>query len=146
MDIKVDQSNVELLADLSLTKKGGIRLTVGGAYGMKNEYSGKLSYKGSVAINEIVVTSEDMGYMKILYTTKSKISPYIGLGLGRIVPKRRVNLSLDLGTYYRDSPVIKVEATNLLKRNVENEEALNRNLKEFKWYPVANLRLAVKLK
>jgi hypothetical protein len=146
MDITVDQSNIQLLADVSLTKKGGIRLTVGGAYGAKNEYTGKLRYKGTVVLNDIILTPEEMGYLKIVYTTKSPITPYVGLGLGRIVPKRRLNISLDLGTYYRGSPVIKVEATNLLKRNVENEEVLNRNLAAFKWYPVANLRLAFKLK
>ena len=138
--------NIELLADVSLTKKGGIRLTIGGVYGMKNEYSGTLRYKGTVAINEIVVTADDMGYLRTVATTKSNISPYIGLGLGRVVPKRRLNLSVDLGAYFRDSPVIKIEATNLLKRNIENEAVLNRNLSEYKWYPVMNLRLAYKLK
>jgi hypothetical protein len=146
MDITVDQSNIQLLADVSLTKKGGIRLTIGGAYGAKNEYTGKLRYKGTVVLNDIILTPEEMGYLKFLYTTKSPIMPYVGLGLGRVVPKRRLNISLDLGTYYRGSPVIKVEATNLLKRNVENEAILNRNLAAFKWYPVANVRLAYKLK
>jgi hypothetical protein len=146
MDITVDQSNIQLLADVSLTKKGGIRLTVGGAYGAKNEYTGKLRYKGTVVLNDIILTPEEMGYMKFLYTTQSPITPYVGLGLGRTVPKRRLNISLDLGTYYRGSPVIKVEATNLLRRNVENEDILNRNLAAFKWYPVANVRLAYKLK
>ena len=144
-DIAANQSNIQLLADVSLTKKGGIRLTVGGTYMIKTEWSAKLRYREEIAISSIVVTAQDMGYFKTIYTTKSPISPYIGLGLGRLVPKRRINVSADLGTYYRGSPVIKIDATGLLKRNVENEGALNRNLAPYKWYPVINMRLAYRL-
>jgi hypothetical protein len=144
-DIAGQQSNIQLLADVSLTKKGGIRFTIGGAYMMKTEWSAKLRYKEEIAISSIVVTAQDMGYFKTIYTTKSPIAPYIGIGLGRLVPKRRMNVSFDFGTYYQGSPVIKIDATGLLKRNVENEAALNRNLAAFKWYPVANMRVAYRL-
>jgi hypothetical protein len=145
MSFNIDRSNIDLFADVSLTKKGGIRLTIGGMYDIKNQSSTTLRYNKEVAISDIRLTAGDVGYFTTLWTRKSAIAPYLGLGLGQLMSKRRINVNLDLGTYYRGSPVIKIEATNLLKRNVENEAALNRNLAAFKWSPVANLRIAYRI-
>ena len=141
----IAQSNVALLADFHLNKKGSIRATLGVNYAFKNTYSGKLAYGQAESYGEVTIQPEDIGYLKATISTKSKINPYIGLGFGRLVPKKRVGLSLDLGTYYRGSPVVTIDATQLLRGNKENEVPLNRNLAPYKWYPIGTLRLAVKL-
>jgi hypothetical protein len=145
INLDVAQSNVAFLADIHLNKKGSLRATIGANYTFVNTYSGKMAYTGTETYNELVISPEDIGYLKGTISTASKINPYIGLGLGRAVPRKRIGLSLDLGTYYRGSPIVKLEATQLLRGNTANEAPLNRNLAPYKWYPIANLRLAVKL-
>ncbi len=144
-EISVSQSQLALTAEFTPTRSKKWRLAVGGVYYVKNEMSGKIGFTNSFAFNDIILTPAEMGYMKGTYTTASKIAPYLGIGLGRTVPKRKVGLSLDFGAIYKGEPMLDIEATGLLKGNETNEAILNRNFKPLQWYPVGNLRLAIKL-
>jgi hypothetical protein len=144
-EAKIAQSSVSLLGDFNLTKNGVVRATLGGFYAFKNTYSGTIAYAQSESYNDITITPDQIGYIKGDITTKSKLNPYIGIGFGNLVPKKRASLSLDLGTIYRGSPIVNIEATQLLRGNSENAAPLTRNLAPYKWYPIGSLRLTVKL-
>lgn len=145
VDADFNLSNVNLLLELAPFKKRRFRLVVGASYAPDMYYSTTLRYAGNVSLNDLIVSPDEIGTMNVRVTHKSKISPYVGIGIGRVVPTKRVALGLDLGAYYRDSPVVKIEATKLLASNVDNEVPLNNNLKPYQWFPVVNLRLAVRL-
>ncbi|MFM2269940.1 MAG: hypothetical protein RL757_3381 [Bacteroidota bacterium] len=121
--------------------QGGISYALSGYGG-----SAKMRYLETLAFNDFVISPTDVGYMKISYTPKSSVAPYLAIGIGRAVPKKRLGLSLNLGAIYRDSPVLAVEATNFLAGNAANEPILNRNLAPYKWFPVADLRLAYRIR
>jgi hypothetical protein len=144
-EVSVAQSQLALTAEFTPTRSKIWRLAVGGVFYFKNEMSGKIGFTNSFAFNDIILTPAEMGYMKGTYTTASKIAPYLGVGLGRTVPKKRIGLSIDMGAIYKGAPMLDIEATGLLKGNESNEAILNRNFKPLQWYPVGNLRLAVKL-
>jgi hypothetical protein len=144
-EVVVSQSHLALTAEFTPTRSKKLRLAIGGVYYAKNEMSGKIGFSAPFAFNDIVISPAEMGYMKGTYTTASKIAPYFGIGLGRTVPKRKVGLSLDFGAIYKGEPKLDIEATGLLKSNETNEVILNRNFKPLQWYPVGNLRLALKL-
>lgn len=146
VDADVNLSNASLLLEFAPFKKRRFRLVVGASYAPDMYYSATLRYAGNISLNDMIVSPDEIGTMNVRVTHKSKISPYIGLGFGRVVPRKRVALGLDLGAYYRDSPIVKIDATKLLAGNVNNETPLNNNLKPYKWFPVANLRLAIRLK
>lgn len=145
VDADVNLSNATLLLELAPFKKRRFRLVVGASYAPDMYYHTTLRYAGQVTLNDLVVSPDEIGTLAMKVTHKSKISPYVGIGFGRVVPRKRVALGLDLGAYYRDSPVVKIEATKLLAGNVNNETPLNNNLAPYKWFPVLNLRLAVRL-
>jgi hypothetical protein len=81
----------------------------------------------------------------------SKVAPFVGLGFGRTFPKKRVNVSFELGTYYKTpyKVALNVKQGVFLKRNEENAAVLTRNFNE-KWYgkffPVLNMRVAVPIR
>jgi hypothetical protein len=144
-EMKMAQSHIALTAEFTPTRSKKIRLAVGGVFFLKNEISGNVFYNKDLKLNDMVITASEVGFIKGTYTTASKIAPYIGVGLGRTVPKKRIGLTLDLGAIYKGEPVLDIVATGLLKGNENNEAILNRNFKPLQWYPVMNLRLAVKL-
>lgn len=143
--VSLNQSNIALIPELALGKRRNIRLAIGGVYSPNFKMSTTITYKENVVLGDFVVTPEEIGYMRVNYTIKSKISPYFGFGLGKAVPKKRIGVSWDMGAYYRDSPVITIDATGMLTDNKSNEAPLNRNLSSYKWYPVSTLRLAIRL-
>lgn len=72
-----------------------------------------------------------------------KVRPYVGLGFGRAIPKRRVGFRFELGCMFHGSP-------NIDSKNVEGESSkelddANKFLKNFKVYPQMNFHLTVRL-
>ncbi|MEY4934428.1 MAG: hypothetical protein RIS64_787 [Bacteroidota bacterium] len=144
-EVNMQQSHLALTAEFTPTRSKKLRLAVGGVFFLKNEISGNIFYTKDLQLNDMVITASEVGSMKGTYTTASKIAPYIGVGFGRTVPKKRIGLNLDLGAIYKGVPMLDIQATGLLKGNESNEAILNRNFKPLQWHPVLNLRLAVKL-
>jgi len=73
------------------------------------------------------------------------VKPYIGLGFGRAVPKRRVSFCTDLGLFYQGSPTLasdNASIQNLIEKNLGDITDL---LKTLSLYPVLSFRLNVKL-
>jgi hypothetical protein len=146
LSTKVNFSNANLIAEFLPTKKQRLRLAVGLGYVLgSTNLEGKVTTSASVRKDGFEITPSDIGSLSITATPKSKILPYLGIGFGRVIPKKRVSLSVDLGTYYMNSLQFKVNGTEMLSDNSQNGEILTRNLAPYKWYPVGNIRLGVRL-
>ena len=99
----------------------------------------------SLDFEDITISPDEVGFIKGDVSFENMISPYVGIGFGRAVPQRRVGISLDIGAYYKGSPDVMLEATNLLRNNVNNEQTIEDAISFIQWWPVVSLRLAVKL-
>ena len=103
-----------------------------------------------IKFNDVTLNSDDIGSGNIQVGFSQKVSPYIGMGFGRTFPRKRMNVSFDLGTQYKGDYTVKINMKPglLLKQNEENAVALARNFNE-KWYghffPVVNFRLAYRI-
>ena len=75
----------------------------------------------------------------------SGLSPYLGLGFGRAVPKNRVGLSVELGTFYLSEPDLIIDATKMLSPLADQAPSIELNISDYRWYPFLNLKLAVKI-
>ncbi len=143
---KVNFSNANLIAEFLPTKKQRLRLALGVGYMLGSDnIEGKMTTSASVRKDGFEITPSDIGSLSITAATKSKILPYVGIGFGRTIPKKRVSFSVDMGTYYMNSLQFKVSGTEMLSDNAHNGEILTRNLAPYKWYPVGNMRLGVRL-
>lgn len=77
---------------------------------------------------------------------KKSIKPYIGIGLGRAVPRNRVGLRLDVGAAYLGG--IDVTSKNVIKGDLNNLID-SKDFKDYKsylnWLPVVSLQINVRL-
>ncbi|WP_109623135.1 hypothetical protein [Sediminitomix flava] len=114
---------------------------VGGFGYFKNDVTIVGIYEEDVALGEINV---DPGQLTVRSTWKVT-APYMGIGFGRPVPKRRIGFGLDMGAYYVGSPDARLTGTNLVEAMNSQEEQLRENLSGYEWFPVIKFRLAVRL-
>ncbi len=138
-------SNIEALGEWSPTKKGGFRAVVGFGVFFKNEVGGSGGISNNTQLNDVEVEPEDIGTGKLTVGWRSPVSGYAGLAFGRLVPKKRMNLSFEMGGWLKGSPRFDVEATQLLSDNERNEPILNENFRNQKFFPNLSFRLAYKL-
>lgn len=71
------------------------------------------------------------------------VKPYVGLGFGRPIPRRRVGFRFELGALFHGSP--KVVSNNLLEENPDELNDVNKFLKNFNVYPQLNFQVTVRL-
>ncbi|MDE6569487.1 MAG: hypothetical protein K2K43_02550, partial [Alistipes sp.] len=69
--------------------------------------------------------------------------PYVGLGFGRPIPRRRVGFRVELGALFHGRP--KVVSDNLLEENLNELNDVNKFLKNFNVYPQLNFQVTVRL-
>lgn len=150
IDARVDLSNIALNFEYSPGAKGRFKLVGGLSYLPNNTVTVGGEILSVIKFNDVTLNSDDIGSGNIQVGFSQKVSPYIGMGFGRTFPRKRMNVSFDLGTQYKGDYTVKINVKPglLLKQNEENAVALARNFNE-KWYghffPVVNFRLAYRI-
>ncbi len=149
-DAGVKLSNFALNAEFTPGSKGRFKLIGGLSYYPTNTITVGGELASTIKFNDVVLNPEDLGNGFVTIGSKLKIAPFLGMGFGRTIPRKRINVSFDMGAYYKgDYTVdIKVNPGAILKENEENGAILARNFNE-NWYqkvwPVMNLRLAYRI-
>jgi hypothetical protein len=147
-DAAIRLSNMALNIEYTPHIEGRFKLIGGLSYFYNNTITLGGQSLSIFKFNDVSLTPDDIGSGSVEVGFKSKIAPFIGLGFGRTIPKNRVNVNFELGTYYKTpyKVAIHVQSGIFLKRNEENAEVLTRNFNK-KWYgkffPVINMRIAV---
>lgn len=103
-----------------------------------------------VQYGDIVIPAEKVGDFSISFSPELKVSPYLGVGWRSFIGKnKRVVFSMGAGMYYMGSPQVDIEATGLLAPTADpihgQKELLEKQLEQYKFYPVVKLNLAIKL-
>jgi hypothetical protein len=151
LDASVNLSNVALNLEYSPGRLGRFKLIGGLAYFPQNTLTVGGQTLSNIKFNDVILNSDDLGSGTIQVGFSQPISPFIGMGLGRTFPRKRLNIGLDLGTQYKGDYTVKINVKQglLTKQNEENAVKLARNFNE-KWYghffPVVNLRLAYRIR
>lgn len=72
----------------------------------------------------------------------NKVKPYLGIGIGRGVPKRRVGFKCDLGVVFWGKPSVYCNDTQIHDTDAggDGDEAM-KIISKFKVYPVLNFRI-----
>ena len=138
---------ISLLVDFNYTKS--LYISAGGAF---NSLSPEI--KG-VAISElqygdITIPAEMVGDFVFTLIPSMDFSPYLGVGArGFIGKKKRIIYGFETGLYYLGAPNVEIEATGLLAPTADpvhgQKELLERQLSQYKFYPVIKINFAVKL-
>jgi len=138
-------TNIHLLADYTPFKSASAFRLVGGvAYFVRARGTMQVQPSDNYSYGDIVLTPDQVGYLNLDVDWKG-IAPYAGIGLFKVIPKRRFNVNVDLGTYYLKQPDVKIVGTGILKGNNKQEGQLHENVKDYRWLPVIQLNFSYKL-
>ncbi len=138
-------THADVLLEYLPFKRSSFKLIGGASYFFDAGGSINVLYNENIQYGEIELSPEEIGNLTIMLDYAG-LAPYVGFGFGRAVPKRRVGLGIEIGTYYAGSPEVSIAATEMLEPTAEKELAqLEENLSGYAWLPFINLRLVVKL-
>lgn len=124
-------------------KKSSFNLHAGIGILSKVNVNTVLLYANEVEYGDVTVSQEEIGEINADINWKG-VAPYVGIGFGRAIPKKRLGLSLKMGTYFTNAPEVNLTATNLLSNTANQEENLEEALNTFKLIPRIQLKLAYK--
>jgi hypothetical protein len=118
---------------------------IGGLAYMLTNISTTSYLKDSTKQGDIIIAPDEVGSI-VMEIKPNAISPYIGLGFGRAVPKGRVGLSFEMGMFYIGEPKVSFITTGMLTpTGITEEKKLKENMSQFKWLPNLSLSLNIKL-
>lgn len=161
---KVGFTNGKLLFDIYPFKKSSFHVTAGAYFGSSkivkayNEKEGILQdvadynndveagvipngKKIGVELGDYLLEPDDDGNVNAHIKTAS-FKPYLGLGFGRAVPKKRIGFMFDLGVQFWGSPKIYCNGKQLTENNVDGDGGdIIKTLSKVTVYPVVNFRL-----
>lgn len=140
---KIRQHSAEILIDYAVLNEQ-VRAVVGLAVHPGNRINGTFVLRDSVQFNEVKIAPEEMGQIDASMRYGRFASPYLGVGLGRMVPWRRLSVCLDAGAYFRSKPTTDLQATGLLETNENNRQKLQDNLQNKRIWPALNLRVGLR--
>jgi len=99
-------------------------------------------------VGSVEVAPEDVGRLELTVKPKMAVSPYFGIGLGRVISKyHRVSFAFELGTTYIKQPFADFQTTGMLKPTSSQEQVdqLNENLSWIYFYPILNFQLGFRI-
>lgn len=144
-NLKADFQNIHLLADYTPFKKAAwIRLVAGAAYFMKATGNIRATPTDNYNYGDLLLTAEQVGYLDMNIDWKG-VAPYVGLGIGRIIPHKKFNINFDLGVYNLTTPKASITGTGLLSGNSSQSKQFQQNVSDYRWLPVGQLNLNFKL-
>ncbi len=136
---------IDLVVDYYPFKRSSFKLVGGLGYFINGELSFMGVNETGFSYGDLVIAAEDVGTIDFIMDY-SGLSPYLGLGFGRAIPKGRVGFGFELGTYYLGEPEASIVATDMMADNVElREDRFQEDISDYRWYPFINLRIAVNL-
>lgn len=90
---------------------------------------------------------EKLGSISALMDYESKIVPYLGLGFGNSARQGfPIRFTMDIGALYTNSPRINSSGEGIIAPTAEQAKDFEDGLKDFKFYPVINLGLSVRIR
>jgi len=120
------------------------KLTGGVAY-LMSKVTSTAQLRDSTPQGDIQISPDEVGQIKAEIKPSSNIAPYIGIGFGRAIPKNRVGVSFEIGTYYMGSPNVDFYCTKMLEPTSSMKTVLTDNLSPNQWLPRLSLSINVKL-
>lgn len=133
---------VEVVADIFPFASGLFRITGGLAIFTDNTISMRGYLGEPIYYQGQEIRPEDVGYMDA-DVHWSRTGAYLGIGMGRPAPARRVGLGFDLGVYYMGKPQATVNYTD--EPEPELQAALQEYVKPYRFLPYLNLRIGFRL-
>lgn len=153
MEGSIKRVSGELLVNYYPFKKGAFFLTAGAYFGggtlLKiSGHSDQLkdlvaeAGKAGVVIGDYTIPVDKNGNVSGGLTVSS-FRPYVGLGFGRAVPKKRIGMMFELGVQFHGKPDVYTDYGNVsnLLDEVDPDDTFSKVMDKLTVYPVMKIRL-----
>lgn len=92
------------------------------------------------------LTPEDVGRVDLAVRWHPVVG-YVGWGFGRTIPRRRINVGMELGVFYLGRPTVQLAYEGFLETTNLSEQVpvVERNLSNYRYLPSLSLTLAYAL-
>lgn len=145
IDSEVSLTTFGLLAEFTPTVQKNLRVVGGVMTGFNNSIDVVMRFQDSYALNDYIIAPEQLGTIRAKYSNRSAIYPYLGIGVGRSVPRNKLSFSADFGAFMRGRPKIAVNSDGLLAGNEHIGPILENSLRAWRWHPNVSLRIAYRI-
>lgn len=87
------------------------------------------------------------GQLNAELTLGNTVKPYLGIGLGRAIPRRRLGVKLEVGLLLAGKYTLKQNGVDVetVTTRVDNFEDINSTMKVFEYYPMLKVQLNYRL-
>jgi len=110
-----------------------------------NKSAAGSAHKIGVELGDYLLTADDNGNV----TGAIKVSsfrPYLGIGYGRTIPKKRIGFQADLGVQFWGSPKVYCNGDQLTEEKVgETDNNILKRISELVVYPTISFRLSTRI-
>lgn len=151
VEAKTGFVNGKLLVDFFPSRNSSFHLTVGAYFGGSkiaeayNEEDGALSGYKNIYIGDYLITPDDNGNINAQIKTNS-FKPYVGLGFGRSVSKRKtLSFQVDMGVQFWGKPKLTCNGEKAEPSDLDDEGEFLDVISNLRVYPVINFRLSGKI-
>ncbi|WP_044172350.1 hypothetical protein [Flectobacillus major] len=142
---KINLSMATVALEYHPFTKSSFKLIGGASYFDKGQVSMVVSPTGSYTFGSTTFSPDQMGNVQFTVDYSTQYAPFAGIGFGRTVPTKRVGFGIEIGTYYTQSPAVTLTGEKRLSSMSEQQAKVQENLKDWQYWPVVNLRLAIRL-
>jgi opacity protein-like surface antigen len=126
-------------------KRSSFKLMGGASYFDKGQIAFVVTPTGTYKFGSTTFTPEEVGNVQFTVDYGKQYTPFAGIGFGRTIPKRRVGFGFEVGSYYTQTPKVTLTGDKRLSSMSEQQAKVQENMKDWKSWPVVNLRLAIRL-
>lgn len=96
-------------------------------------------------VNGETYTPDEVGEINYVMDYTSTLAPFAALGVGRSIPRKRIGVGVELGSFLLSSPKITLTGTEKLVSMSEEASTIENNTKDWKYWPILNLKINVRL-
>ena len=138
-------ANANLLFDY-YPKKNGVFYITAGAYLGSNKAVIAGNGFDPFSLNDYVVIPDAKGYFDGTVKFGGAVKPYLGIGVGRAIPDKRVGVRFDMGIAYQGKMKIESDYLNESMTPDDVDDTVEIPLLESKFWPSATLSIVFRLK
>ncbi len=145
VDAKFNLGMIYVFADYYPSKQSLFRFT-GGLVRNYNLYEAKVIPATSQTYGYITYSPEQLGNIKV-DVNGSKIVPYLGIGFGYPVPRKKISLGSDIGLFIHGKPKFNIQASGVFSptNSDENLSVLSDAFSLWSFFPYLNLHVKYRL-
>ncbi|RYU93736.1 hypothetical protein [Emticicia agri] len=128
-------------------KKRLIYFKSGIGYGIRQRYFVRVTSPTGLLLGGVEISSEDFGQVD-LAVQWSRLMPYVGVGIGRPSPKKKLGVSFNVGCFYMGSPKLLAQFEGFLESTTLDSQiaVIQKNMKNYSYFPVLSVSLRYRIK